>query len=333
MPYCATKQIKEEVLLMNAFEKKISTINAYPLKAENITTVQVNLGYKCNLRCAHCHVEASPDRKEEMSSATVNKLLAILGENDTITTVDITGGSPELNPNYRRFIESAAGMGKKVMVRSNLAILTDPEMEDIPEFLALNRVKIIASLPCYTAEGVDGQRGKGTYEKVIAVLKRLNKLGYGQEGTGLEIDIMFNPAKAEIAPDQQMLEKAYKDKLKEMHGVEFNHLIALSNMPIGRLGKSMSAIDKESYLKQLEEKFNPETVRNVMCRSLVSVSPDGTLYDCDFWQMLKLPVKNRNSNTVNNFDYASLSRRDIVTAPLCFMCTAGAGASCGGALS
>ncbi|MBI5099990.1 MAG: arsenosugar biosynthesis radical SAM protein ArsS [Nitrospirae bacterium] len=317
---------------MNAFEKKISTIDAYPLKAENISTLQVNLGYKCNLRCAHCHVGASPDRKEEMSSATVDRLLDILRENDTITTVDITGGSPELNPNYRRFIKSAVDMGKKVMVRSNLAILTDPEMKDIPEFLAQNRVKIIASLPCYTAEGVNGQRGKGTYEKAIAVLKSLNKLGYGQEGTGLEIDIMFNPAKAEIAPDQNMLESTYKNKLGEMHGITFNHLIALSNMPIGRLGKTMSSTDKEAYLKQLEEKFNPATVKNVMCRSLISVSPDGTLYDCDFWQMLKLPVKNRNSNTVNSFDYSSLSNRDIVTGPLCFMCTAGAGASCSGSL-
>jgi len=317
---------------MNAFEKKISTINAYPLKSGNITTLQVNLGYRCNLRCAHCHVEASPDRKEEMSSATVDRLLDILQGNATITTVDITGGSPELNPNYKRFIKSAVDMGKKVIVRSNLAIMTEPEMEDVPEFLAKKRVKIIASLPCYTAEGVDGQRGKGTYEKAIAVLKRLNRLGYGQDGTGLEIDIMFNPAKPEIAPDQNMLESAYKSNLREMHGITFNHLIALSNMPIGRLGKTMSNTDKEAYLKRLEEKFNPATVKNVMCRYLISVSPDGTLYDCDFWQMLKLPVKNRNSNTVNSFDYAALSGRDIVTAPLCFMCTAGAGASCGGAL-
>jgi radical SAM/Cys-rich protein len=318
---------------MNAFEKKISTIDAYPLKAEKITTLQINMGYKCNLRCAHCHVEASPDRKEEMSSATVDRLLDILRGNDTITTVDITGGSPELNPNYKRFIISAVYMGKRVMVRSNLAILTGPEMEDIPEFLAQNKVKIIASLPCYTAEGVDGQRGKGTYEKAMAAFKRLNKLGYGQEGTGLEIDIMFNPAKAEIAPDQHMLENIYKNKLKEMHGITFNHLIALSNMPIGRLGRTMSTDDKESYLKWLQENFNPETIKNLMCRHIISVSPDGTLYDCDFWQMLKLSVKNKNSNTVNNFDYASLSNRDIVTAPLCFMCTAGAGASCSGALT
>ena len=317
---------------MNAFEKKISTVDAYPLRAEKITTLQVNMIYKCNLRCAHCHVEASPERIEEMSSATVDRLIDILRENETITAVDITGGSPELNPNYKRFIESAAYMGRKVIVRSNLAILTEPGMEDIPEFLAQHKVKIIASLPCYTAEGVDGQRGKGTYEKAVSVLKRLNRSGYGREGTGLEIDLMFNPAKEGIAPDQHMLENAYREKLKQMHGITFNHLIALSNMPIGRLGKSMSSSEKQAYLKQLEEKFNPDTVKNLMCRHLVSVSPDGTLYDCDFWQMLKLPVKVRNANRVDRFDYASLCNREIVTAALCFMCTAGAGASCGGAL-
>jgi radical SAM/Cys-rich protein len=317
---------------MNKFDQKLNDMGHYPLTAKDLSTLQVNMGYKCNLRCTHCHVNASPNRTEAMSSETVDRLIEILLNNDEITAVDITGGSPELNPNYKRFVKSAVDLGKKVLVRSNLAILTEPGMEDISDFLAKYKVKIIASLPCYTAEGVDGQRGKGTYEKAISVLKRLNELGYGQEGTGLEIDIMFNPAKEGIAPDQKMLEKAYREKLKEMHGITFNHLIALSNMPIGRLGKSMSASEKELYLKQLEEKFNPATVTDVMCRHLISVAPDGTLFDCDFWQVLKLPVKTRNSNDVNSFDYTSLSNREIITASLCFMCTAGAGASCGGAL-
>ncbi len=318
---------------MNKFDQRLKDIGQYPLTANDISTLQVNMGYKCNLRCTHCHIDASPYRTEELSSETVDRLIEILRDNDEITTVDITGGSPELNPNYKRFVKSAVNLGKKVMVRSNLAILTGPGMEDIPDFLAKNKVKVIASLPCYTAEGVDGQRGKGTYEKAISVLKRINELGHGQEGSGLEIDIMFNPAKEGIAPDQKMLENAYREKLKEMHGIAFNHLIALSNMPIGRLGKSMSAIEKEVYLKQLEEKFNPATVANLMCRHLISVAPDGTLYDCDFWQALKLSVNCRNSNTVNNFDYTILSSREIVTALLCFMCTAGAGASCSGALA
>lgn len=317
---------------MNKFDQKLNDMGHYPLKADDVSTLQVNMGYKCNLRCTHCHVDASPGRTEEMSSETVDRLIEILRDNDEITIVDITGGSPELNPWYKRLVKYAVSMGKKVMVRSNLAILTETRMEDVPDFLAENKVKIIASLPCYTAEGVDAQRGKGTYEKAVSALKRLNELGYGKEGTGLEIDIMFNPSKEGMAPDQKMLENTYREKLKEMHGITFNHLIALSNMPIGRLGKSMSANEKDAYIKQLEEMFNPATVTNVMCRRLISVGPDGTLFDCDFWQALKLPVKTRNSNDVNSFDYASLSNREIITAPLCFMCTAGAGASCGGTL-
>ncbi|MBI5410113.1 MAG: arsenosugar biosynthesis radical SAM protein ArsS [Nitrospirae bacterium] len=291
------------------------------------------MGYKCNLRCTHCHIEASPERKEAMSSSTVDRIIDILKKHDEITTLDITGGSPEYNPNYRLLVKMTADMGKKVIVRTNLAIYFEPGMSDLPEFLAEHKVKIVASLPCYTKDGVDGQRGKGTYDRAVSALKRLNKLGYGREGTGLEIDLMFNPAKEGVAPDQHMLENAYREKLKELHGITFNHLIALSNMPIGRLGRAMSVIEKEVYLKQLEEKFNPDTVKNVMCRHLISVAPDGTLYDCDFWQALKLSVNERTSNTVNSFDYASLSNRDIVTAPLCFMCTAGAGASCSGALA
>jgi radical SAM/Cys-rich protein len=198
--------------------------------------------------------------------------------------------------------------------------------------LVKNRVKVIASLPCYTQEGVDGQRGKGAYDKAIASLKRLNELGYGQEGTGLEIDLMFNPAREGIAPDQQMLEKTYKQKLKEMHGITFNSLVALSNMPIGRLGKLITEDEKKEYLSQLEEKFNPETVKNLMCRHLVSISPNGKLYDCDFWQMTNLPVKN-GSSRIEDFDYNRLKNREIITLPQCLMCPAGAGASCSGALT
>lgn len=317
---------------MNAFDEKILDIDRYPLKSEDIQTLQVNLGYKCNLTCTHCHVKASPSRKEEMSSQSVDRIIDILRRNDGITTLDITGGSPELNPNYKRLVKFATNSGKKVITRTNLAIYSEPGMEEIPEFLANHKVKIIASLPCYTENGVDSQRGKGTYREAIDALKKLNSLGYGKNGTGLDIDLMFNPAGAEIAPDQQMLEKAYKEKLKEMHGIEFNNLIALSNMPIGRLGDNMSDDEKRQYMKQLQDKYNPATVENLMCRHLISVSPDGTLYDCDFWQMLKIPVKNRDANSIEKFDLEQLRNREIVTAQLCFMCTAGAGASCSGAL-
>ncbi len=287
---------------MNIFDKKLKEHGYYPLTAEEITTLQCNIGYKCNLRCTHCHVEASPDRKDLMSLSTMFKLLNIIKENDKIAIIDITGGSPELNPYFKYFVKSCADMGKKVMVRSNLAIYTEPGMENIAKFLAENKVKIIASLPCYTEEGVDSQRGKGTYRKAISVLKHLNSLGYGKDGNGLELDIMFNPAKADIAPEQQMLENAYREKLKEMHDITFNHLIALSNMPIGRFKESMTDNEQKEYLKLLEEKFNPDTVKNLMCRHLINVSPDGRLFDCDFWQMLNLPVKSECSH-VDNFDY------------------------------
>lgn len=316
---------------MNIFDQKLNEYGYYPLTAEDIITLQCNIGYKCNLRCTHCYVEASPDRKEMMSLSTMAKLLHILLENDRITTIDITGGSPELNPYFKYFVKSCADMGKKVMVRSNLAIYTEKGMDDIPEFLAEHKVKIVASLPCYTEEGVDSQRGKGTYKKAISVLKHLNSLGYGSNGTRLEIDIMFNPAGAAIAPDQHTLENAYKEKLKEMHGITFNYLTALSNMPIGRLKKSLTDDEQKEYLKLLEEKFNPHTIKNLMCRHLINVSPDGKLFDCDFWQMLNLPVRSESSH-VDNFDYTVLSNRAIVTTPLCLMCTAGAGAGCSGAL-
>lgn len=316
---------------MNNFDKKLKNTGYYPLHAEKITTLQVNVGYKCNLACTHCHVEASPQRTEMMSLKTICKILDVLEQNKEITTLDITGGSPEMNPNLEFFVNSASDMVKNVIVRTNLAIYSDNGRENIPEFLKRHGVKIIASLPCYTEEGVDKIRGKGTYKKAVSALKHLNDLGYGKKDSVLEIDIMFNPDTAAIAPDQHMLENTYREKLKEMHGITFNHLIALSNMPIGRLKKSMNAEQQNEYMELLENKFNPNTVKNVMCRHLISVSPDGRLFDCDFWQMINLPVKSRCS-TVNDFDYTELSKREIVTHPLCFMCTAGAGASCSGAL-
>ncbi len=318
---------------MNAFERKLSDSDSYPLRAEDISTLQVNMGYKCNLRCTHCHVEASPDRREEMSSSTTDRVIDIIKKHEEIKTIDITGGSPELNPNYKRLVTAASEMGRNIIVRSNLSIIKEPGMEDVPAFWAENRVKVVASMPCYTADGVDGQRGTGTYDKIISVLKQLNSLGYGRDGSGLEIDLMFNPAKSGLAPDQKMLENAYKQKLMEMHGITFNRLIALSNMPIGRLAKSMSETKKTEYLHQLEENYNPETVGNLMCRHILSVAPDGSLHDCDFWQVLKLSVKDRHANNVETFNYESLSKREILTAPLCFLCTAGAGASCSGALT
>ena len=316
---------------MNAFDKRLKESGEYPLKAEKFDTLQVNMGYKCNLRCTHCHVDASPERKSMMSLTVIAIILNILRDNEEITTVDITGGSPELNPYFGFFVNSCSNHGNRIIVRSNLAVYTEKGKEDLPQLLADNKVKIVASLPCYSEEGVDSQRGKGTFEKVISAFKYLNELGYGKEGTGLEIDIMFNPAKAGIAPDQQILEKAYKENMFEKHGIIFNRLIALSNMPIGRLGKSMSAEEKSAYIDDLRAKFNPETIKNLMCRRLISVSPEGLMYDCDFWQMLNLPLNNGDAD-IGRFNYGKLKNREVLTNPFCFLCTAGAGASCSGAL-
>ncbi len=317
---------------MNAFDRKLREHDCFPLIAQEITTLQVNLGYKCNLSCTHCHVEASPAREEVMSEDIMSTILHVLKENPDITIVDITGGSPELNPHFKQFVSSCSGLGKKIIVRTNLAIYAEPGMEDIPSFLAEQNVRVVASLPCYSEAGVDSQRGKGTFKKAIKGLKKLNSLGYGKEGTGLVIDLMFNPGSADIAPDQKILEQAYREKLQEMHGITFNSLIALGNMPIGRLGQSLTPDNHKKYIEKLVDKFNPDTIPHVMCRSLVSVAPDGKLYDCDFWQVMNLPVKSISSD-ISAFDRTALSSREIITNSLCFLCTAGAGASCSGALT
>ncbi|MBC8413145.1 MAG: arsenosugar biosynthesis radical SAM protein ArsS [Nitrospira sp.] len=317
---------------MNSFDEKLQEHGHYPLTASGVKTLQVNIGYKCNLACTHCHVEASPARQEAMSLPVMAKLLDILKENDDIETVDITGGAPEMNRHFKYFVKSCADAGREVIVRTNLAIYMESGMEDIPEFLAEQRVKLVASLPCYSEAGVDGQRGKGTFKKAIEALKKLNLLGYGREGTGLILDLMFNPASAAVAPAQGALEQAYRDNLFKEHGIVFNNLIALSNMPLGRLGNKLTEDENIAYMQSLQEKFNPATVPAVMCRTLINVSPEGKFFDCDFWQMLVLPVNNGSTN-IDEFDYEALSSRKIVTNRLCFMCTAGSGASCGGALT
>jgi radical SAM/Cys-rich protein len=312
---------------MNIFNRKLEDAGHFPLKAKSLSILEANVGYRCNLRCTHCYVEASPERTEEMSLETIDNILNILRDNDGITTLDITGGAPELNPHFRYFVKTASALGKKVLVRTNLAVMTEPGMEDIPKLLAENRVKIIASLPCFSEEGVDIQRGKGTYRKAISVLKKLNALGFGKKDGGLEIDLVFNPAGASLAPDSKLVENAYKSKLMEMHGIVFNRLIALNNAPIGRMRRSVPDDTVRKFEKEIEEKFNPAALENVMCRFIINVSPNGVLYDCDCNQMARLNVKNGNS-TLAGFNYDILKKREIVTTPLCFGCTAGAGSSC-----
>lgn len=314
---------------MNIFDQKIKETTAYhPLKARQINTMVVNLGIKCNLRCTHCFIEASPERTEEMSLETIDKVLDVLRENSEINLIELMGGAPELSPHFKYISKSARDMGKHVKVPSNLAVYLEPGMEGLLEFLAENKIEILASVPHYTEEVFDRQRGKGTYKKVMTVLKRLNELGYGQVGTGLELDIMTNPAGASFISDPHTFEKAFRDNLWEMHGISFNNIYPLTNIPIGRLGKSLSEDEIDTYMKELEQRFNPDTVENVMCGYLISVAPDGSLYDCDCAQTLGIPVKNGNRD-INSFDYEALSRREITTSRLCFTCTAGIGQSCG----
>ncbi len=313
---------------MNSFDRKLKEYGHYPLRAGDMTALIVIMGHKCNMRCTHCYVDASPDSTEEMPLSTLEKILDILSRHRQITTVDVSGGAPELHPHFRYFVKSAAGMGRNVLLPSNLTLYDEPGMEDLPEFLAENRVTIIASLPHYTEEVADRQRGKGTYKKVISALKRLNSLGYGREGTSLELNIAFNPAGTSILSDGASLDRAYRDNLKEMHGITFNRLFTLNNMPIGRMRKSMSDEEFDKYMKELEERFNPDTVDTLMCRTSVSYGFDGgKVYDCDFWRVLDMPIRNGGAG-IDDFDYGALSSREIVTHPLCFMCTAGSGCTC-----
>lgn len=312
---------------MNAFSQKLKEHKIDPLKAECLSILCVLIGHKCNMRCTHCYLESSPESTEEMSLGTINKILALLEKHKHIYTLELTGGEPVLNPHFRYFVQSASDMGKKVMVASNLTICHEPGMEDIPEFLAKHKVKIYASLPSHVEEDVDQQRGKGAYRKVIDVLKRLNDIGYGKEDTSLELDLEYNPSKAAIAPDRQILEKIYRDNLMNMHGIVFNNLITLSNAPLGRLRRTMSEQEYSSFMNELADRFNPAAVDSMMCRYMITVAHDEKLYDCGFLHKLDVPLKSRYA-TIDGFDFETLRKREITTHPICLICTAGGGLNC-----
>jgi radical SAM/Cys-rich protein len=312
---------------MNSFDKKLKEFGYSTPEANSISVFCVLLGDKCNMRCRHCYLDSSPDSTGEMSLDTIKKILKILEENNKITTVELTGGEPLLHPHFKYFVEEASALGKKVMIASNLTLLTEPEMRGMAEFLKKHKVKIYGSLPSYSEKDVDRQRGKGAYQKIISAVKLLNDFGYGKEGTSLELDLEYNPEKASIAPDRLTLEKLYREKLMEMHGITFNNLITLTNAPIGRLRKTMTDEEYDAYISKLEHNFNPETVKNMMCKSMLTVAHDGKFYDCGFLYKLNIPVKNGNS-TIDSFNYEALSKREIATAPVCLICTAGSGLSC-----
>jgi radical SAM/Cys-rich protein len=313
------------------FDDALRGAGLFPLKPTRIDIFQLNLGRVCNQTCAHCHVDAGPDREESMSDAVLDACLRIF-ETQDIGAIDITGGAPEMHPRFREIVERAAAVpGRRVMHRCNLtAIMTRP-MWDIGDLLAEKRVEIIASLPSFKALQTDAQRGDGIFDTSIACLQRLNALGYGHEGSGRVLNLVTNPVGAFLPGAQASLEREFKRQLQRRYGVVFDRLFVITNMPISRFLEFLFETGQlEEYLHRLATAFNPAAAAGVMCRNTVSVGWDGTLYDCDFNQMLELPVVSGAPRTIFDWDKAALEGRDIVVRDHCFGCTAGAGSSCGG---
>ena len=299
-----------------------------------LETLQVNLGYKCNQSCLHCHVNAGPGRTEIMNSETLDAVIRFM-ETSTVATLDLTGGAPELNPMFRTLVSAARALGLSVIDRCNLTILLEPGQEDTARFLAGNMVKVVASMPCYIKANVDRQRGEGTFEASLEALRLLNGLGYGKPGTGLELDLVFNPQDAVLPPPQEALEQDYKTRLAQEHGICFNRLLTLTNMPIKRFGSTLvSHGEFDAYMTLLRAAHQDENLSTVMCRSLLSVDWQGYVYDCDFNQMLDLPVRlaGKRRLHISELRDKDLTGNPIRVAAHCYGCTAGQGSSCGGAL-
>jgi radical SAM/Cys-rich protein len=305
-----------------------------PIRRGRLDTLQVNVGYRCNQSCVHCHVAAGPHRTEEMASATVDLVLAFL-EHRRIATLDVTGGAPELHPHFRRLASTARAMGVRVIDRCNLTILDVPGQEDLAEFLAGEQVEIVASLPCYLEDNVDRQRGAGVFAGSIRSLQRLNALGYGRDESGLVLNLVYNPQGPSLPPAQVALAADYKQILGERYNVTFNNLYTLANMPIQRFGSMLISKGQiETYLDLLQQAHRDDNLDGVMCRSLISVDWRGQVYDCDFNQMLDLPLSRNGRERVHLADLLAddIGGNPIRVAGHCFGCTAGQGSSCGGAL-
>ncbi|TRZ99777.1 MAG: radical SAM/Cys-rich domain protein [Nitrospiraceae bacterium] len=316
------------------FDKTLAEHGHASLRALRLDTLQVNVGKLCNQTCTHCHVDAGPTRTESMTRETVDAVLGVVRRYPEIHAVDITGGAPEMNPHFEYLVEQCRAMGRRVMDRCNLTVFFVRDKQHLPKFLADHQVEVIASLPCYLEENVDQQRGKGVYGRSIEALRLFNALGYGQEGTGLALNLVYNPLGPKLPPPQADLEADYRDELAKRFGIRFNRLYTITNMPISRfLDDLHRAGQYEAYMEKLTTSFNPASVDGLMCRSLISVNWDGRLSDCDFNQMLDLPVEGAAPQTIHEFDLALLARRRVVTGMHCYGCTAGAGSSCGGAIS
>jgi radical SAM/Cys-rich protein len=304
------------------------------IRRSKLETLQANLGYRCNQSCFHCHVAASPKRTEEMSWGTMSVLLDF-ARRHAVQTLDLTGGAPEMNANFRRLVSSARSLGLHVIDRCNLTILSEPGYETLAEFLAEHGVEVVASLPCYLEENVDAQRGDGTFQASIDGLRKLNALGYGLPGSGRSLNLVYNPLGPSLPPEQIKLERVFKEQLAARYGIVFNQLFALANMPIQRFGSQLvSRNEFHDYMRLLKAAYHPANLDGVMCRSLLSVDWQGQVFDCDFNQMLKLELGGQQAGPVHlaNLLEAGLSERPIRVADHCYGCTAGQGSSCGGAL-
>ncbi|MCC6206801.1 MAG: arsenosugar biosynthesis radical SAM protein ArsS [Gammaproteobacteria bacterium] len=303
------------------------------LRRSALETLQVNLGYRCNQSCVHCHVNAGPGRKEMMDNETLALIPKVLKSRE-LGRLDLTGGAPELHDGFRWLVQEVSAMGAEIIDRCNLSILFEPGQEDLAEFLARHRVEVVASLPCYAQANVDQQRGKGVFEKSIAALQRLNALGYGRANSGLTLKLVYNPQGPSLPPDQQTLEAAYQRELRDHYGIVFNQLLTLANMPIQRFGSMLISKGQfHDYMRLLRDNHVAANLEQVMCRTLVSVDWKGYLYDCDFNQQLGLALPGRGRPHLRDLLHTDITGNPIGVADHCYGCTAGQGSSCGGALA
>ncbi|HSP11865.1 MAG TPA: arsenosugar biosynthesis radical SAM (seleno)protein ArsS [Salegentibacter sp.] len=316
------------------FKDKIAKTGNFPLKPKKLEILQLNLGYMCNQVCSHCHVDAGPDRKEIMTKATMEQCLEVI-KTTKAHTLDLTGGAPEMNPNFRWFVEEASKAGvKDFIVRSNLTIiLANKKYHDLPEFFKKYKVHVVSSLPFYKREKTDKQRGSGVFDKSIKALQMLNEVGYAQPETGLKLDLVYNPSGAFLPTDEKAMEKDFKKALKEDFDIDFDNLFAITNLPISRFLEYLIASENyEDYMYELVNAYNPAAVENVMCTNTISVSWDGYLYDCDFNQMLELKVASQ-INHISDYNEEALENREIIISQHCYGCTAGSGSSCQGTVA
>ncbi|MDH3325575.1 MAG: arsenosugar biosynthesis radical SAM protein ArsS [Gammaproteobacteria bacterium] len=305
-----------------------------PIRRNKLETLQVNLGYRCNQQCLHCHVNAGPKRKENMDEETVNQVIDYLKSSD-VKTLDLTGGAPELNPHFRYLVTEARKLNIKVIDRCNLTILSEPGQDGLAEFLAENNVEVVASLPCYLEDNVDTQRGKGVFDTSLKGLAELNSLGYGKEHSDLTLNLVYNPQGPTLPPSQVELQASYKEILKEKFDVDFNQLFTITNMPIKRFGSMLISKGQfADYMQLLRDNYSASNLDGVMCLNTISVDYNGDLFDCDFNQMLELPLKGKNQRAmhISTLAQENINDKSIVIADHCYGCTAGQGSSCGGAL-